>query len=154
MAIADERVSRRRLLKRAGIGAAAVGAGSMLTATTASAVAHGSGVCVGLGSCGPCLGNFCDANCTCLINTEGCCFCHNSISCSHFWACDSSSDCPPGWQCAETCCGGPHCVPHCGAFVGNALAGGPTSTGGGHAADGGGGGHHEEAPAHGGHGHQ
>ncbi len=116
MAIGDERVSRRRLLKRAGVGAAVIGAGSMVTAGTASAV----GFCHDC-SCSPCgSGNGCGhwfghGVCTaCVPTTEGCCFCHEGIACDGATGCANSGDCPPGWACAATCCGGLICVPPAG----------------------------------------
>ncbi len=82
MTIADERVSRRRLLKRAGVGAAVLGAGSMVTAGTASAVGFchdcGCGVCSGQVPCGP--GHH--GGGWCIPTTEGCCFCHQGSNCN------------------------------------------------------------------------
>src|SRR5262245_23938324 len=117
MAVSEGRVSRRGLLKRAGVGAAAFGAGSMLTASTASANAPASRVCVDAGGCGACdLQTQCSSCCTCVVTVEGCCFCHEPVFCDDNLACSSSAGCPPGWVCAETCCGDqPICVPHCGA---------------------------------------
>ena len=83
MASVDERVSRRRLLKRAGVGAAVLGAGSMLTASSAAAQ-DGDPHCVGAGGCGPCdpARRHVARRCGCIITTHGCCFCHQGISCS------------------------------------------------------------------------
>ena len=71
MAATEERVSRGRLLKRAGVGAAALGAGSMLTASTASAASTRSTACVGIGGCANerCSAPSCGQPCTV------CCFC-------------------------------------------------------------------------------
>ena len=116
MAIGDERVSRRRLLKRAGVGVAAVGAGSMITASVASAsyTDEFSLACVpqGCGECAtqqPCSTGFC----TCIIDVDGRCFCHEPSSCAQT-PCTSNHDCHPGWACAYSCCGGTICLPHCG----------------------------------------
>ena len=152
MASVDERVSRRRLLKRAGVGAALLGAGSMLTAS--SAAAQGDPTCIRTGGCGEC--NFqttCGEGCGCVITVEGCCFCHQGISCGGATQCHHSSDCPPGWECAYTCCGGTICIPPCG-FFDTALVEG----GGAMSTSGAGAGAPEpepEAPGggHGGHGH-
>ena len=119
MASVDERVSRRRLLKRAGVGAAVLGAGSMLTAS--SAAAQGDPTCIGAGGCGECtFQTTCGAGCGCVITVEGCCFCHQGISCGGATPCHHTSDCPLGWECAYTCCGGTICIPPCG-FLDAAL---------------------------------
>lgn len=123
MAVSEERVTRARLLKRAGVGAAALGAASMVTASTASAAAPASTSCIGWeNGCGICenLSFGCEGNdcCSCFITTEGCCFCAANVFCSGLPACTvSSKQCPPGWSCAYTCCNGgatPVCIPHCG----------------------------------------
>jgi hypothetical protein len=123
MAVSETRVTRGRLLKRAGVGAAAVGAGSMLTASTASAAAHPSPECsdpagaAGCTSC-PACNNLCPGGsgcCCCFVTVEGCCFCAENTDCN-VPSCTSSSQCPPGWACVATCCDAtPRCVPHCGA---------------------------------------
>lgn len=115
MAVSQERVSRRRLLKRAGVGAAALGAGSMITAGTASAKLSTSAICVSVG-CGydTCPGG--NGCCYCTVNTEGCCNCFDDQTCSGLKACVSSSQCPPGWGCqANTCGQSGVCVAHCGS---------------------------------------
>ena len=118
MAVSEQRVTRGRLLKRAGVGAAALGAGSMLTASTASANLPPSKSCVSAGGCGIC-GNLnnCEGSgcCFCFITTEGCCTCSEDFFCSGAVACTKSTQCPPGWSCAYTCCGGSVCAPHCGS---------------------------------------
>jgi hypothetical protein len=118
MAVSEGRVSRGGLLKRAGVGAAALGAGSMLTASTASANAPASRICATNGGCGQCANQVdCGPCCACVVTVEGCCFCHEFVFCDAGLACTSSAGCPPGWVCARTCCfgGDPICVPHCGA---------------------------------------
>src|SRR5262245_10679114 len=112
MAGSETRVTRGRLLKRAGVGAAALGAGSMLTASTASANAPASTICATNGGCGQCANQVdCGAGsggctCSCVITVEGCCFCHQPVFCSGIPTCTSSAGCPPGWVCARTCCFG------------------------------------------------
>lgn len=125
MAVTDERVSRARLLKRAGVGAAALGGASMLTAATASAVTptattpskacihNGCGVCENLITCGD------SGCCACFTTVEGCCFCAGDWFCDTALTCTSSHGCPPGWACVRSCCDeefGYHtqCVPRCG----------------------------------------
>ena len=155
MAASEARVTRGKLLKRAGVGAAMIGAGSMVTAGTASAV----GFCHDC-SCGPCQGgDGCGhwaghGQCTaCVPTTEGCCFCHESILCGGATACGDSGDCPAGWACAATCCGGLICVPPAGDPSGICVDGinptGAAMSAGGSGAHGG----HHQAPAAPGHGH-
>jgi hypothetical protein len=122
MAVSETRVTRGRLLKRAGVGAAAFGAGSMLTASTAGASLPASTVCIGLGGCGVaatfpiCPGG--SGCCHCFTNTEGCCVCCEDVFCSGIPQCTSSSQCAPGWACiANTGCGAGVCAPHCGAVT-------------------------------------
>lgn len=133
MATTDTRVSRRVLLKRAGAGAAALGAGSLVTASTAGADAspslacthNGCKVCSGLLSC---KGSEC---CSCFVTVEGCCFCAEAIFCDDLLTCASSKQCPPGWACIRSCCDeifGYHtiCAPPCGTFIpGWTPCGGP-----------------------------
>lgn len=124
MAATEERVSRGRLLKRAGVGAAALGAGSMLTATTASAAAPVSTACIGTGGCttnppAAACGPACTV-CACGVTVEGCCFCFENSFCAGLPTCASSKQCPPGWSCvsldATNPCGAVTvCLPHCGA---------------------------------------
>jgi hypothetical protein len=119
MAVSETRVTRGRLLKRAGVGAAALGAGSMLTASTASASAPASTICIDVGGCSfdACPGG--SGCCFCWMNVEGCCFCGENVYCAGLPTCSSSSQCAPGWVCERnTGCGaGGVCVPHCGAVT-------------------------------------
>lgn len=155
MAVTDERVSRRRLLKRAGIGVAAVGAGSMITAAPAAAQhgGHGDVDCIGAGGCGECdLQTVCGSNCGCVITVDGCCFCHEGSSCASLSPCHTDAQCPAGWRCAYSCCGGTLCLPPCGGGHDGLNQGGAMSNGGaggaGPAAP-----EPEAAPGDGGHNH-
>ncbi len=115
MAASETRVTRGKLLKRAGVGAAVLGAGSLVTATGSSAALKTSAVCVSVG-CGydTCPGG--NGCCYCTINTEGCCNCFDDVFCAALKTCVSSSQCPPGWGCqANTCGQAGVCVPHCGS---------------------------------------
>jgi hypothetical protein len=127
MAVSETRVTRGGLLKRAGVGAAALGAGSMLTASTASASAPASTACIAAGGCGDfqvCPGG--TGCCNCYITTEACCFCGEDVYCSGIPTCTSSSQCAPGWSCCpNTGCGaGGICIPHCGAITHHNVCGG------------------------------
>ncbi len=154
-------ISRRKLLKRAGVGAAVVGAGAMVTASTASA--QGSTACIHAGGCG-CSGGCIPVGggsgcCYCFIDSEGCCFAAEDVFCAGLHPCSSEHQCPPGWGCiTNTGCGAGVCAPPCGTDsdhnvcggVASPFAGGATAAGRG----GGGGDHHEETPAEApGHGH-
>jgi hypothetical protein len=108
-------VTRRKLLKRAGVGAAALGAGSLVTAGTASALAfcHDCACdhCPVANGCGTHHGG----NTACFPTTEGCCFCGESTICEALEPCETSGDCPPGWGCILSCCSavfgfGPLCI--------------------------------------------
>jgi hypothetical protein len=116
MAVSETRVTRGGLLKRAGAGAAAFGAGSMLTASTAGASLPASTVCVDIGceyeSCPG--GSGC---CYCTINRDGCCNCFENMFCAGLPTCTSGSQCPPGWACQANTCGQVGvCVGHCGTI--------------------------------------
>ncbi len=59
-------------------------------------------------------------NCNCLATVEGDCFCHQGVSCGATGVvpCTSSTQCPPGWACAFSCCAGSQCHPPCGVYAG------------------------------------
>lgn len=120
MAVSEQRVTRGRLLKRAGVGAAALGAGSMLTASTAGASFSSifSTACIAVGGCSTTpFVDGCDSGCQCgcVVTPEGCCFCAENWFCNTP-ACTKSSQCPPGWGCGYSPnCGGFVCAPHCGS---------------------------------------
>lgn len=129
MAVSEQRVTRGRLLKRAGVGAAALGAGSMLTASTASANLPTNKACIGSGGCG--CANGCvsfpggSGCCFCFVNTEGCCIATEDVFCAGIPTCTSSAQCPPGWGCiANTGCGAGVCAPHCGGSSPHNACGG------------------------------
>ncbi len=98
-------ISRRRMLKRVGAGAAVAWAAPVLTSLSSPAYAQ-YGACVGCAmscanqpDCAP-PGEFCGCDST----PEGDCFCIDHGSCGA--ACDSSADCTiPGQRCAFSCCG-------------------------------------------------
>jgi hypothetical protein len=109
--------TRRRVLKRAAVGAAAVWAVPMVVSTSSAmavpnvqtcikdAIASGSGhpctLCPACeNTCGP-VGS--ESACCCFVGKNGCCFCGFSDTCTST-SCRSNRDCPPGFQCAYTCC--------------------------------------------------
>ena len=99
MAVSETRVTRGRLLKRAGAGAA-IGVGAMVTAGTASADLLPSTSCIDAGGCGSfqaCEGG-CD--CGCVVTVESRCICMQNVFCEGLKGCFSSQQCPRGWACA------------------------------------------------------
>lgn len=116
----EQRVSRAGALKYMGAGAAIAWAAPMIMTGTAEAATANKtcarnvaatdtacGVCQSQQPCG-------GSGCTCVIAVTGCCFCHQPQSCD-LVVCKNNGNCPPGWNCAYTCCGGKLCVPPCGA---------------------------------------
>jgi hypothetical protein len=120
-------VSRRRMLKRIGAGAAVAWTAPILTSIRTPAFAQynlcaGSDECPGqdwscgapIQECGVPVPGFI---CVCDTNSEGQKLCWNDYFCSdpRAHACSSSADCtdPIYSQCASTCCG-TTCVPCCG----------------------------------------
>ena len=93
MAVSEERVSRGRLLKRAGVGAAALGAGSMLTASTASAACtrvdglHRQSAVARRTRRPARVGPACTALCVLESTVEGCCFCFENSFCARSPTC-------------------------------------------------------------------
>jgi hypothetical protein len=133
MAVSEENVSRRNLLKKAGAGAIVLGAGGIITSSaSANQVLD---VCIRqaqgdeVAACGACAHQaVCGPGCGCVPTTNGCCVCHQGISCADAIPCRYPQQCPAGWKCAAATCCGPTsiCVPVCGTDV--AASGGPMST--------------------------
>ena|SRR5947208_9003160 len=124
----EKEISRRSLLKKIGAGAAIAWAAPVLSSFGARAFAsqgHGCLVCIGGVGEGCAVGGddcFGQTNCsppghlcTCLRTTEDTCFCHEPQQCLGLQPCTGGADCPPGWACTFSCCGGPFCVPPCTA---------------------------------------
>src|SRR5262249_61888501 len=51
----------------------------------------------------------CGNGCFCLVTATGCCFCHQPQGCGGLTPCRKNGDCPRGWQCSHSCCGGLFC---------------------------------------------
>jgi hypothetical protein len=123
-AMDSSNVTRRKLLKRAGVGAAALGAGSLVTAGTASAAVgcHDCHCdhCPGVNGCGTHHGT---GNGACFPTTTGDCFCGEGFTfCDDLPPCDTTHDCPPGWGCVLSCCSaiygyGTLCIPPAGTII-------------------------------------
>ena len=134
-------VTRKKLLKRAGVGALALGALPMIGASPAWAqprnrclegsrdpAGNGTG-CSNACTSGQCI-SACSADgaCYCLIQTNGCCVCVDitdpSYSCTS--TCTKNGDCPRGYACIDAgCCGGAGpgiCVKKCTRPAGVAAA--------------------------------
>ena len=91
MAVSDERVSRRSLLKKAGAGAIVLTAGGIMTSSASANQALD--ICIAqavdddVAACGACANQApCGDGCGCVPTVNGCCFCHQGISCD---GCDS-----------------------------------------------------------------
>ena len=135
MSVTEERVSRGRLLKKAGAGALVLGAGSMLTSSAYASGGGGGNVCqqqavaADVAACGACATQTaCGPGCGCIPTTNGCCFCHQGIACAGATPCTRQGQCPAGWLCAATTCCGAFgiCVPPCGGAA--VVTGGALST--------------------------
>jgi hypothetical protein len=142
-------ISRRKLLKRAGIGAAAVWSVPFLSSTASADVgieslANRCHNADNSPSCPACSGVVCATKngktCFCDAGVKngvgsGCCVCQGSIFCSDTIHCSGNGDCTTrfgrGWKCAQTCCaGGPVCVPPCGqGLAADAIGAGLTTNG-------------------------
>jgi len=125
-------ISRRRMLKRVGAGAAIAWAAPVLTSLRMPAFAQAVSTNCPSG-CGPdtCFGQTpcSDTGCfnVCQVSGAGC-FCHQSSSCQDLQACTTTADCTnvPNSVCAFSCCGTLLCLPPCGVIVGGGA--GPRTT--------------------------
>jgi hypothetical protein len=110
--VREQGLTRGRLLKRAGIGAAALWAAPTLT--TAAQAHHGGRHTCGTGF--PCGGDPCfdqsqcrpaDPNCICYQRANvDVCWCGGCpfSPCDAFIQCRGGADCPEGTRCVRTCC--------------------------------------------------
>jgi hypothetical protein len=114
----EEGVSRRRMLKRIGAGAAVAWSAPILTSITTRAYAQSPG-------CSPCATCFdgttpCGDACFCSEDVNGDCFCAADGPCAGQSNCKSNDDCPGGRCMSVNClgCGGPgegtQCLSPCG----------------------------------------
>jgi hypothetical protein len=123
MPAVKEGLTRKRLLKRAGVGAAAMWAAPVLSSTASAAAnrvhwcgnsdgAYCQPACAFLRACKPAD----NPNCGCFpkINT-GTCFCGDILDndCGSFADCVGGNECPDGYGCVLSCCGTGKCLPHC-----------------------------------------
>jgi len=101
--MSEERISRRRMLKRVGAGAAIAWTALIITSVTARPAFAQSPTCDCISD--PC-SNECGppgAGCLCAEPTRGGCACFIPICLD---VCADDSDCPAGQLCVIDCCGG------------------------------------------------
>jgi hypothetical protein len=137
-------ISRRKLLKRAGIGIAAVGWSAPFLTSSASADVGIDGINAkcnanGQTSCPDCGAQQCatknGTTCFCFVGVNngvptGCCLCRGNFFCNGATPCTSNSNCPSGFKCVRTCCGDFFCAPPCGFGISSAHVGaGKTAAG-------------------------
>jgi hypothetical protein len=115
-------VSRRKMLKRIGAGAAIAWTAPILTSIRTPAFATG-GFCTGGVPCqatgDPCFGQtpcgtqgcFCNENVTNGVPNGNSC-CTVPTDCTN-QDCTNNADCPPGQVCQATCCANPKCFVVC-----------------------------------------
>src|SRR2546427_10329437 len=129
--------TRGKVLKRAGIGAAALYTAPFLVSSAAAAVPGrrciDTAFAQGLDcACDTCINgnivNQCTASCFCFIDVKGCCQCRGLGGGCGNPRCNTSADCPRGFKCVLTCCdgGGQNrgliCLPPCSGSEGAATA--------------------------------
>jgi hypothetical protein len=121
----DGGISRRRMLKRIGAGAAVAWSAPILTSIRTPAFAQN------YRTCGPCAGDFCFGQSICdplpppfgcpcaqIVGNESQCFCYHDDLCINRTPCPGGQgDCPSGQTCVHTCCdaalGFPVCWEQC-----------------------------------------
>jgi hypothetical protein len=125
----SEGISRRTVIKRAGVVGAVAWTAPVLSSMGAKAFAGTPAACA---SCAECPQPSCGADCGCLTDVgTGDCFCHQFSFCDQLPACADSSTCPDGWVCAVSCCpGGSFCHPPCGVDAGIGAQGAGARSGG------------------------
>jgi hypothetical protein len=118
--VAEEGISRRRMLKRIGAGAAVAWSAPVLTSLRVPAFAQ-SALCPN-----GCADILCfseeeflcggSSTCICTRTTENDCFCgEGTCSCGSYPACTTSADCLPNEKCGLLCCTQDlRCLPPCG----------------------------------------
>lgn len=132
---APDRISRRKMLKRMGAGAAVVWTAPVVMSLQAPAFAALSVVCPPETGCSSCVdnGGCRDGPPGCFkgLSTEGECLCFVNAHCSGLMPCSSSSECSPGWHCIcpQNGCGMSLCVPCCFFPPGSPPKGGATVAG-------------------------
>lgn len=122
----ESRISRRRMLKRIGAGAAVAWSAPVLSSLRTPAFAQYPPVCREpceftcggtVQECGPGIGGF---GCLCDHDVGGDCVCINDAFCTDLLACTTQGDCVAagaGFRCIpSTCCPTAVCAPPCGVL--------------------------------------
>jgi hypothetical protein len=130
-------ISRRRMLKRVGAGAAIAWSAPILSSLRTPAFAQAYPArCVE--PCDATCGTFprCGESgpidqCFCSRASDGSCFCWEDASCTDIPRPDQAGRCPEGTTAVpETCCGGVVCLSECGTnATGGGVTTGPTASG-------------------------
>lgn len=134
--------TRGKVLKRAGIGAAALWTVPMFISTSGAMAAGSKKNCADFSVPSACVqGKVCGTanglTCYCYIQAvpgkanvgTGCCTCNGNIFCGDSPPCGSSGQkCPRGWKCTLNNCG-QTCVPPCGQGIAVGASGGKTAAG-------------------------
>lgn len=113
--VSENGISRRRMIKRIGAGAAIAWSAPILTSLKSPAFAQPSPIapcdpgapCDLNAPCNvaiPCKGGNPACNCWVLADRSSC-FCGGLILCSDLQFCGPGDTCPPGEVCVENCCG-------------------------------------------------
>jgi hypothetical protein len=108
--MSEDRISRRRMLKRIGTGAAVAWTAPVITSIAAGPAYAATATCGCLSD--PCL-NACGApgqGCLCAHTTNSGCACFIPAC---LGPCANDSDCGAGFACVQTCCGPPTCAQFC-----------------------------------------
>ena len=133
----DVKYTRSKVLKRAGVGAAALWATPFFVSTAEAAVKGSRCITTAFQQgldcpCDTCLNgnisNMCTSQCFCFVDTKGCCQCRGLAGGCGNPTCLTSRDCPRGFKCVLTCCDngganpGRRCLPPCSGSEGMATA--------------------------------
>lgn len=123
----DKAISRRRMLKRIGAGAAVAWSAPVLSSFSTPAFAQYPSLCTT--PCEACLSSIAEVcgtdsvrggTCLCSQTAEGACVCTAGDDCAEWGLCTTSADCAPGLVCKPVGCtlcsgGGMTCTRPCGA---------------------------------------
>ena len=142
-------LTRRKVLKRAGVAGAAVWTVPFLASSASADVGiealrqncHNADNSPRCPQCGG--SNLCTTKngtqCFCFAGIKqnagsGCCECQGNYFCNEARLCDNNNDCPPGFKCVTSCCdgiaGGFTCAPKCGQGIASTHIGaGKTAAG-------------------------
>jgi hypothetical protein len=143
----NEGLTRAKVLKRAGIVAAAAWSVPFFSSTADAAVTPSKGnvaACAGSDPNTGLLSPICEfqvcgsgkngTTCYCYPGAKGtnkssgCCVCGGNEFCTQSPPCATNGDCPRGWKCTFNGCG-QTCVPPCGAGIAQPKGSGSTTAG-------------------------